>query len=138
MLIVFDKKTGNIKLISMTLGTEPQTLENMLPNQDVSSYNSVNIPDDSCQISIESHRVLVNNAGDFAGFISLREERERESLEDKDFGKVNNFLLESPVKIIRKVLDNIQDKDRLILYQMAEVANKNRKELLDYFKERGL
>ena len=132
MLVIYYTSSGLIHTISVTKGVR-HTLGDLLPNKDLLGLKSVELPNDLI-IDIPTHRIVTDDKGDYVGVERIDRSLIEPTTVDDD--KINLEILHSDVETIKKVLDEVFDKKRLILYQIADKEGDNK---LDYyFRLRGL
>ena len=138
MLVVWRKDSGIIELISIYRGTA-HTLEQLFRGRDISNLASEIIPDDTT-ISPLFHRVVTDIEGKFRKFtlVDYPEGHNPKTYYLQDSPEIIEDFMNRDFddEIVRRVLDTITDKSRLILYQIEDLERGGR--FAEYFRSRGL
>lgn len=137
--VIYRKEDG--KIVRATTLT-PHLLKQMkednirvfLPGVDTSQFGMVFVQGKQF-FDIEKYRVEVDARGRYKGIVE--NEEILTSVVDSE-AEVTDGLLDRDAHIVISVLSIIDDKNRLAKYKELELRGRNRTEVLNFFKQKGL
>lgn len=138
--VIYRKEDGKIvRVTTLTPLTERTITEEdmaiFMPGIKLDSFAMVLIQGKQ-YLDIERYRVNVSADGEYLGII---EDEDIEIMSAIDSSaEITDGLLDREASIVISVLSVIDDQARLLKYKEIEIKGKNRTEILNFFKQRGL
>lgn len=137
--IVFRKVDGKIVRVSALTDSMRKKLDEKDVSQfypggvDTSHLNMVFVEGKE-YLDIDKYKVEIDDKGEFLGVVERMDVLTSYNPDDG----VAEELLDREAAIVVSVLSVIDDESRLLRYKEAEAKGRNRPEVMNFFKERGI